>query len=135
MDTKTKAAIELLKKNGYAVRLKKKKYLSALYFEIAFLFGYYSHHTKGKKTKRKILLKVTNSKRLDGVLNKFFKGKKREKFDDTADKKWTNKTVIQDLLTNGQYARYKLVERHVDKYFDAETTRIIFDKSYFPKKR
>ena len=85
-------------------------------------------------TKRKITLAVARSKMLDAVLDKFFKGKKRAAFDDNKDKKWTNLTVIKDIQTNGQFKRYKLVERHIDRFWNTETIKIIFDPDYFPKK-
>ena len=85
-------------------------------------------------TKRKITLAVARSKMLDAVLDKFFKGKKRAAFDDNEDKKWTSDYLIKDIRTNGQFKRYKLVERHINRFWNTETTKIVFDPNYFPKK-
>jgi hypothetical protein len=130
-DTKVAAAINLLRKQGYDVRkAKKKKSISNLYFRLSFLFGMYSKFVKKPITQRKITMAVAKSKLLDEVLDEFITGTKRKAFDDTADKKWTTQTVIQDITTNGQFKRYKLVERYIRRFWNSETTRIIFDDTY-----
>ena len=130
-DKRLAAAIALLKKHGYA-KAKKKKPISNLYFRLAYLFGLYSARIDKPVTKRKVTMAVAGSKMLDKVLDEFVTGNKRKAFDDTADKKWTTQTVIQDIKTNGQFKRYKLVERHIGRFWNSETTRIIFDPDYFP---
>jgi len=90
----------------------------------------YSKFVKKPITQRKITMAVAKSKLLDEVLDKFFTGAKREAFDDTTDKKWTTQTVIQDIRTNGQYKRIKLVERHIGRFWNSETTRLVFDDAY-----
>ena len=132
-DKKLRAALALIKKHGYKKAIKKRK-LSHIYFRLGYLFGFYSTKVSKPMTKRKITLAVARSKMLDAVLDKFFKGKKRAAFDDNEDKKWTNLTVIKDIRTNGQFKRYKLVERHIDRFWNTETIKIIFDPNYFPKK-
>ena len=132
-DKKLRAALALIKKHGYKKAIKKRK-LSHIYFRLGYLFGFYSTKVSKPMTKRKITMAVAKSKMLDEVLDKFFKGKKRAAFDDKEDKKWTNLTVIKDIRTNGQFKRYKLVERHIDRFWNTETIKIIFDPDYFPKK-
>ena len=132
-DKKLRAALALIKKHGYKKAIKKRK-LSHIYFRLGYLFGFYSTKVSKPMTKRKITMAVAKSKMLDEVLDKFFKGKKRAAFDDNEDKKWTNLTVIKDIRTNGQFKRYKLVERHIDRFWITETIKIIFDPDYFPKK-
>ena len=132
-DKKLRAALALIKKHGYKKAIKKRK-LSHIYFRLGYLFGFYSTKVSKPMTKRKITMAVAKSKMLDEVLDKFFKGKKRAAFDDNEDKKWTNLTVIKDIRTNGQFKRYKLGERHIDRFWNTETIKIIFDPDYFPKK-
>ena len=132
-DKKLRAALALIKKHGYKKAIKKRK-LSHIYFRLGYLFGFYSTKVSKPMTKRKITMAVAKSKMLDEVLDKFFKGKKRAAFDDNEDKKWTNLTVIKDIRTTGQFKRYKLVERHIDRFWNTETIKIIFDPDYFPKK-
>ena len=132
-DKKLRAALALIKKHGYKKAIKKRK-LSHIYFRLGYLFGFYSTKVSKPMTKRKITMAVAKSKMLDEVLDKFFKGKKRAAIDDNEDKKWTNLTVIKDIRTNGQFKRYKLVERHIDRFWNTETIKIIFDPDYFPKK-
>lgn len=131
-DTKVAAAINLLRKQGYDVKKsRKKKNISDLYFRLSFLFGMYSRFVAAPVTKRKITMAVARSRLLDEVLDEFIKDKKkRAAFDDATHKRWSEKTVIQDILTNGQYKRFKLVERHIGRFWNSETTRIIFDDTY-----
>ena len=130
-DTKVAAAIKLLRKQGYDIRKTKKKNISGLYFRLSFLFGMYSKFVKKPVTKRKIILAVARSKMLDEVLDEFIKDKdKRKAFDDATDKSWTLAHYAKDIETNGQYKRYKLVERHIGRFWNSETTRIIFDDNY-----
>ena len=133
-DKELKAAIALLKKHGYA-KAKKKKPLSNLYFRLAYLFGYCSARIKRPITKRKVTMAAANSKKLDAILDEFHTGKKRAEFDDATDKNWTLDHYTKDIVSNGQYKRYKLVERHINKYWDSETTKIVFDPDYYPKNK
>jgi len=128
-DKKLAAAIALLKKHGYA-KVKKKRPPSDLYFRLSYLFGFYSVRIKKPITKRKITMAIVNSRALDKVLDEFFTGKKRKAFDDATDKSWTLAHYAKDIETNGQYKRYKLVERHIGRFWNSETTRIIFDDNY-----
>lgn len=76
-------------------------------------------------------MKVVKSKALDVVLDKYVKGqKKRAAFDDRSPKMWTEKTLTKDITSKGQFKRYKLVERHINRFWNSETTRIIFDDDY-----
>ena len=128
-DKKLAAAIALLKKHGYA-KVKKKRPPSDLYFRLSYLFGFYSVRIKKPITKRKITMAIVNSRALDKVLDEFFTGKKRKAFDDATDKGWTDKHCIKDIASRGKYKKYKLVERHINKYWNSETTKIIFDPEY-----
>ena len=131
-DKKVAAAIRLLRKRGqYKIA---KKSISNLYFELSYLFGFYSRFVKKPVTKRKICMRVTRAKSLDTILDKHFKGKKRAAFDDRSPKMWTEKTLTKDIKTKGQFKRYKLIERHIDRFWNQETTKIVFDPDYFPKK-
>ena len=131
-DKKLAAAKALLEKHGYA-KARKKKPLSELYFRLAYLFGYCSTKIKKPVTKRKVTLAAANSKELDAILDEFHTGKKRAAFDDATDKSWTLDHYTKDIVSNGQYKRYKLVERHINKYWNSEATKIILDPDYFPK--
>ena len=132
-DKKLRAALALIKKHGYKKAIKKRK-LSHIYFRLGYLFGFYSTKVSKPMTKRKITMAVAKSKMLDEVLDKFFKGKKRAAFDDNEDKKWTNLTVIKDIRTNGQFKRYKLVEREYSKQFNSHIFKTLFDPDYWPLK-
>jgi hypothetical protein len=130
-DKKVAAAIRLLRKRGQYKISRSKKPISNIYFELSYLFGLYSRFVKKPITKRKICMKVVKSKALDVVLDKYVKGqKKRAAFDDRSPKMWTEKTLTKDITSKGQFKRYKLVERHINRFWNSETTRIIFDDDY-----
>ena len=120
-DKRIAAAIALIKKHRPNIlkKNKKKKFASMLTMELIFLHGKLSlpHFTKGKSF-RWIKLRMIKHPRFKKILDEHFKGDKRVKFDDPAPKPWTTRTVIQDIRTKGQYARFKLVERHIGKYLN-----------------
>ena len=121
MGTKESQLRRLAKELGYRVTKKKrKKFASMLTMELVLLHGQLSlpHFTKGKSF-RWIKLRMIKHPRFKKILDNNFKdAAKRAKFDDSASKPWTKDTVIQDIHTKGQYARYKLVERHIGKYLN-----------------
>ena len=132
MGTKESQLHKLAKELGYRVtKKKKKKFASMLTMELVWLHGKLSlpHFTKGMSF-RQIKMRMIKHPRFKKILDEYFKGAKRAKFDDSAPKPWTTQTVIQDILTNGQYKRFKLVERHIGRFWNSETTRIIFDDTY-----
>ena len=134
-DKKVAAAIRLLRKRGQYKISRSKKPISNIYFELSYLFGLYSRFVKKPITKRKICMKVVKSKALDVVLDKYVKGqKKRAAFDDRSPKMWTEKTLTKDIKSKGQFKRYKLIERHIDRFWNQETTKIVFDSDYLPEK-
>ena len=45
-------------------------------------------------------------------------------------KKWTLKTVVQDIKTAGQFKRFKLVERYC--IWNLEALRAMFEEGYRP---
>ena len=120
MGTKDSQLHKLAKELGYKViRKKKKKFASMLTMELVMLHGQLSlpHFTKGKSF-RWVKLRMIKHPRFKKILDNNFKGAKRAKFDNPEPKPWTTQTVIQDIGSKGQYARYKLVERHIGKYLN-----------------
>ena len=103
-------------------------------WEIFFLVGHCIKPLK-KRTHRAAVMAATLDRRLDKILDKYFKGAKRKAFDDKTQKNWTYKTVIQDIKTIGQFKRYKLVEREYSKKFNSQVFKVLFDPDYFPPKK
>ena len=129
MGTKESQLHKLAKELGYKViKKKKKKFASMLTMEFVFLHGQLSlpHFTKGKSF-RWIKLRMIKHPRFEKILDVHFKGAKRAKFDDPASKPWTTKTVIQDIGTKGQYARFKLVERHIGRFLNKKIMKVIYN--------
>lgn len=75
-----------------------------------------SFYEKNKKlSPRQIKIKFSQSAAFTKILDKHYKGEKRTVFDDSTQKKWTEKFVLneQDLQTVGNYKRYKLIDNQL----------------------
>ena len=75
-------------------------------------------YEKNKKlTKRQIIIKFSQSAAFNKILDNHFTGKKRTSFNDSTQKRWTEKSVLneQDLQTVGNYKRYKFIENQLLK--------------------
>ena len=136
MDTKTKAAIALLKKHGYKISKTKKKSIAPELMNGAFGEAAASIIKTKNITIRKIFLKAIKSKFFDACLDVLFKGtKKRAAFDDKGEKLWSERfqaaaTVTKDITTKGQFKRFKLIERYVK--LDLNAAKTLYDPDYRP---
>ena len=99
MDTKTKAAIALLKKHGYKISKPKEKSIAPELMHGAFGEAAASMIETKNLTIRKIFLKAIKSKFFDACLETLCKGNKRAAFDDKDLKPWTSKHYTQDIHT------------------------------------
>ena len=82
-------------------------------------------------TVRKICLKAIKDKTFDTCLDTLFTGpNKRAAFDNQSPKTWTKDTVTMDIVTKGQFKRFKLIERYIE--LDMNMTRTLFDPDYRP---
>ena len=130
MGTEESKLRKLAKELGYKVTKKrKKKFASMLTMELIFLHGKLSlpHFTKGMSF-RQIKMRMIKHPRFNKILDNNFKGAaKRAKFDDPTQKRWSTLTAIQDINSNGEYARYKLVERHIGKYLNKKIMKVIYN--------
>ena len=131
MDTKTKAAIALLKKHGYKISKPKEKTMARELMNAAFAKAAASIIKTKNLTIRKIYLTAIKQKFFDECLDELFKGKKREEFDSIEEKKYNiSKTLNQDLMQVGEFKRFKLIERHVK--MNMEMVKTLFDEDYRP---
>jgi hypothetical protein len=130
MDTKTKAAIALLKKHGYKISKPKEKSIARELMNAAFAKAAAPIIKTKNLTIRKISLTAIKQKFFDECLDELFTGTKRAAFDDNKPKPWTSKTVTQDIHTHGEFKRFKLIERHIK--LDMNATRTFFDEDYRP---
>jgi len=108
--------------------------VNSLTWEIFLLVGMCIRDLK-KRTHRAAILKAALDPRLDKILDKHFKGDKRKAFDNPQHKRWTEKTVSYDILSEGVFKRYKLVEREYSKKFNSQVFKVLFDPDYFPPKK
>ena len=119
---------------GLNFRLVKKKPKSDdLKWDVFLLVGTCIRGLK-KMTPRAAIMRAALHPNLNKILDKHFKGKKRKAFDDTTHKRWSEKTVLHDILTNGQFKRYKLIEREYFKQFNSQIFKVLFDPDYWPPK-
>ena len=82
-------------------------------------------------TVRKICLKAIKDKTFDTCLDTLFTGlNKRAAFDNQSPKTWTKDTVTMDIVTKGQFKRFKLIERYIK--LDMNATRTLLDPDYRP---
>jgi len=140
MDTKTKAAIALLKKQGilkknFKIPQPKTKSDKAIMFgSTVFPVAKEMIRAKTKNlTLRKIFLKTIKTKYFNDCLDACFKGAAREAFDNIDRKQYNiSKTLVQDLKKVGQFKRFKLVERYC--IYDLNAFRAMFEVGYNPKK-
>mgnify|MGYP003641598369 FL=1 len=130
MDTKTKAAIALLKKHGYKISKPKEKSIARELMNGAFCKAAAPIIKTKNLTIRKISLTAIKQKFFDECLDELFTGTKRAAFDDNKPKPWTSKTVTQDIHTHGEFKRFKLIERHVK--MNMEMVKTLFDEDYRP---
>ena len=130
---KKEEAISLIKQFGYkAVKVKQPN--RNLDLEVVYLLGKESNFVSKDKryTPRKVQLRVAKSKGLSRVLDKHFKGSKRQQFESEAIKTYSSKSHIQDLGTVGLHKRFRLVERCYGKYFNTSLFKTVTDEDYFP---
>ena len=131
MDTKTKAAIALLKKHGYKISKPKEKTIARELMNAAFAKAAASIIKTKNLTIRKIFLTAIKQKFFDECLDELFTGKKREEFDSVGEKKYNiSKTLNQDLMQVGKYKRFKLLERAI--HLDMNAVRTLIDPDYRP---
>jgi hypothetical protein len=130
MDTKTKAAIALLKKHGYKISKPKEKSIARELMNAAFAKAAAPIIKTKNLTIRKISLTAIKQKFFDECLDELFTGTKRAAFNDNKPKPWTSKTVTQDIHTHGEFKRFKLIERYIK--LDMNATRTFFDEDYRP---
>ncbi len=83
-----------------------------------------------KLTVRKIMMKLIKNNLFNACLDAHYKGTARTAFDNIDPKKWTLKTVIQDIRTQGQFKRFKLLERAIK--WDMELIKTLLDPNYRP---
>jgi len=136
-DTKVAAAINLLRKQGYRISKKKKpKGISDINILVNGAFGGVAAKMIKNKVKgltiRKIALKTIHDKFFNICLDECFKGPKRAEFDDDTQKEYnTDKEYfITDIITKGEFKRFKLLERAI--ILDMNAVRAMLDPDYRP---
>jgi hypothetical protein len=75
-------------------------------------------YDKNKKlSPRQLKIKFSQTAAFTKILNKHYSGTKRKAFDDTTQKRWSEKLVLQDkeLQTQGAFKRYKLIDNQLLK--------------------
>ena len=130
-----KLAKELGYKNINISKKKKPKRISDIKVFVNGAFGGVAARMIEEKVKgltiRKIMMKTINDKFFNSCLDECFKGPKRAEFDDATEKKYnTDKSFIIDIKTNGEFKRYKLLERAIK--FDMNAVRAMLDPDYRP---
>ena len=117
---------------GLNYRLVKNKPKSEdLKWEIFLLVGTCIKGLK-KMTPRAAIMRAALHPNLNKILDKHFKGPKRAAFDDDAQKEYnTDKEYfVQDILTKGEFKRFKLLERTIK--LDMNAVRAMLDPDYRP---
>ena len=136
MGTEVEKLHKLAKELGYKISKKKKpKGISLIKMLVNGAFGGVAAKMIEEKVKdltiRKIMKKTVHDKFFNTCLDECFKGPKRAEFDDDTEKKYnTAKTFIIDIKTNGEFKRYKLLERAIK--FDMNAVRAMLDPDYRP---
>ena len=137
MGTELEKLYKLAKKLGYRISKKKKsKGTSTTNVLVNGAFGgvaakLFENKVKGL-TIRKIMLETIHDKFFNTCLDECFKGPKRAEFDDDAQKEYnTDKEYfITDIITKGEFKRFKLLERAI--ILDMNAVRAMLDPDYRP---
>jgi|TARA_B100001971_G_C17956549_1_gene415271 hypothetical protein len=137
MGTEIEKIKKLAAKYGLKISKKKKpKGTPDSHYFIVGVFGKVAERMIKQKdlTIRKIMMRTIEDKDFDVALDYYFKGPKRAAFDDKTEKKYnTAKTLVQDLYLNGQFKRYKLLERALTSKghprFSVQMLKVLY-KSY-----
>jgi len=137
MGTEVEKLHKLAKKLGYRIPKKKKpKRISDINLLVNGAIAgvaakMFQNKVKGL-TLRKIILKTMHDKFFNDCLDECFKGPKRAKFDDDAQKEYnTDKEYfITDIITKGEFKRFKLLERAI--ILDMNAVRAMLDPDYRP---
>ena len=75
-------------------------------------------------------MKVIKNNLFNACLDENYNGTARTAFDNMDRKKWTLKTVTQDIHTQGQFKRFKLLERAIK--WDMKLIKTLLDPNYRP---
>jgi hypothetical protein len=137
MGTEAEELHKLAKKLGYRISKKKKpKGTSLIKILVNGAFGGVAAKMIKEKVKsltiRKIMKRTIKDKFFNSCLDECFKGPKRAAFDDNTEKEYnTDKEYfIKDIITKGEFKRYKLLERTIK--LDMNAVRTLLDDDYRP---
>ncbi len=137
MGTELEKLNKLAKKLGYRIPKKKKpKRISNIKVMVNGAFGGVAARMIEEKVKgltiRKIMMETIHDKFFNTCLDECFKGPKRAEFDDDTQKEYnTDKEYfITDIITKGEFKRFKLLERAI--ILDMNAVRAMLDPDYRP---